>query len=139
MLIVYPLENWNTFISVSDATIKLTELGGVDKWNPLSDSEKEVMLSHSAFLIKSTCNIRENSCVFADAQVALIQADQANNGKYLTSVVEVQKYKKAKVGSLSVEYADIDTSSVNFPSVVSSILSKCLKSNRQGARSFKLA
>jgi len=139
MLIVYPLENWNTFISVADATTKLLELGGEDKWNKLSNKAKEVMLSRSAFLIKSICNIRENSCVFSDAQVALIQIDQANDGKYLSNIVEVQKYKKAKVGSLSVEYTDIDSSSVNLPSVVNALLSKCLKSNRQVARSFKLA
>lgn len=138
-MIVFPLPDWNTFIDVADATTRLNSLGGGEKWNALPNEEKEVMLFRSAFLICSICNVRENTCNFADAQIALIQSDQDNNSKFLSLVVEVQKYKKAKVGSLSVEYADSDNSKVNLPNVVNSILMNCLKDNRPMARSFKLA
>ena len=137
-MIVYPLENYSTFINVADATAKLTELGAGDEWAFKSVTEQEVMLAVSTQIIKSLCDIIEGGCLYAEAQVMIIQSDMANNGKYLTSVDTTQPYKKAKIGSLNVEYNLVDIE--HLPSLVKSMLSGCLKvSDSPRAIGFTLA
>ncbi|MDM5264684.1 hypothetical protein PF327_10805 [Sulfurovum sp. XTW-4] len=138
-MVVYPLDGWNTFIDVADATTRLTELGSGSKWDPLTTAEKEAMLHKSAAIINATCNLN-TTCQFDVAQVLLIQGDLENNGKYLSMTDTSVKYKSAKVGSLDVEYNLTESGEVLLPPVVKSLLSSCLKnSSVPMAKGFTLA
>lgn len=133
-MIVYPLENYNTFVSVADMSTKLTELGSGSKWDALTN--KEVVLSISTAILKATCFVSD-TCPFAEAQVMFIHSDLVNDSKYTKMVDQSNPYTKAKIGSLSVEY-NLENSDV-LPSIVKSILSGCLKdSDKPTATGFNL-
>jgi hypothetical protein len=135
---VYPAENWDTFIDVATADQSMTDLGSRDKWDLV---DKEVLLRKSALMIKALCDT-DKKCLYAEAQIMLIQADIENGGKYLTSAIKENKYKKAKVGGLSVEYKDdSETSGADsLPNMVKSMLEGCLKnSSEKIARGFIVA
>jgi hypothetical protein len=135
---VYPAENWDTFIDVATADQSMTDLGSGDKWD---SADKEVLLRKSALMIKALCDTGKK-CLYAEAQIMLIQADIENDGKYLTLTIKENKYKKAKVGDLAVEYKDNSKTSAldSLPSVVKSMLKGCLKnSSEKIARGFIVA
>ena len=136
-MIVYPLDNYNTFISKAEIITKLAEFGSGALWNAKTVPERESTLAISTALIKATCNITPNTCSFKEAQIMLIHLDLNNSGKYLALKDSNIAYKKAKVGSLSVEYNLSASSSSGLPSVVKSILNGCLKNgDKPIARGF---
>jgi len=145
-LVVYPTDDWNTFQNVADATTALELIGDGVKWGLLSTAEKERMLIVSAMAINTIAE-PSDTCNFVQAQTLLIQFDLENDGTYLSfTVTNDDEYKKAKVGSLEVEYnlesknntgvGDINS----FPPVVVSLLNNCLRDSVgvAGARGFTL-
>ncbi len=141
MLIVYPLENCNTFISEEDATAKLTELGSGTEWALLTPEEKETALVLSAAMISAAAYITSPGCYYANAQVMLIHADLKNDGKYMSSTDQTQKYTKAEVvGVVKVEYNIKDGYSDNLPGIVKGMLHDCLKDSSMAiTRGFTVA
>ena len=139
-MIIYPLDNYTTFISVADADTQLTALGVGTQWDLNDASAKEVILSLSTAIIKGSCYIAENACNYSDAQVMLIHGDLLNDGKYITTIDTNHPYVKAKVGALDVTYNLAEDGSPLMPNIVRSILSGCLKiSDVPMATGFNLA
>lgn len=141
MITVYPDLGWNSFISVTDATAALTQIGGGAAWTALQPDEQEKLLVTSALLLTSIADISP-ACNFPEAQILLIQFDMVNNGAFLNFTQgQVGEYKRAKVGPLDVEY-NLDSSGAGMaggidglPGIVKTMLGDCLKTGN-GARGF---
>jgi len=146
-LTVYPADDWNTFQNVADATTALELIGDGVKWGLLDTAEKEQRLVVSAMAINMIA-VASDTCSFIMAQTLLIQFDLENDGTYLSFIItNDDEYKKAKVGSLEVEY-NLDSKNntgvgdINsFPPVVVSLLNGCLRDSVgvAGARGFTIA
>jgi len=142
MIIVYPEDGWNSFVDVIVAGEKLEAIGGGDKWNALTDPEKEQMLIKSAMLLTVSAT-PSTECNFPDAQVLLIQFDLENGGKYLSfEDSSGGEYTRAKVGTLEVEYNLKDegigmaSGGGGLPPMVTTILNDCLRNVGNVTRGF---
>ena len=124
MIIIYPADNWNSFVDVSTADIKMAEIGNAD-W--ATSTKKEELLINSANYIKAYFTVKAKKCPYVESQIALINLDMVNGDSLLSGVVSSNKYKSAKVGSLRVEYADSTSSNSDIPSLIKAILGNCLK------------
>lgn len=127
MITTYPAENWNSFVTLDEATEAIESMGGGAEWNLLDRDFKEQKLILSTSVISSIVYL-DCDCDFKEAQNMLLLADIVNNNKYLTLTDNRSKYKTAKVGSLSVQYKDSSPKD-NLPNIALSILGDCLKSN----------
>ena len=143
MLIVYPLDGWNTFVDVADATVLIHSVSDGAKWDALTPVEQERMLITSAMLLSSIADV-STQCDFIQAQVMLIMFDLENNGIYLTFTTAASgEYKKAKVGPLDVEFnldnggAGIGSGASGLPSIVQSLLKDCISSGNR-VEGFKI-
>ena len=128
MLIVYPLEGYNTFISEESATYGLTQLGSGEEWALLTPEEHESLLTMSALIISAAAYITDPGCNYAYAQLMLLHADLQNDGMYINVTDNKQKYTEAEVvGVVKVKYNLDSGYSDSLPSIVTSMLSGCLK------------
>ena len=142
-LIVYPVDGWNTFVNIADATALIHSVSDGAKWDALTVGEQERMLITSAMVLSSVSDV-STLCDFTQAQIMLIIFDLENNGIYLTFVTAASgEYKKAKVGPLDVEFnldnggAGIGSGASGLPSIVQSLLKDCI-SGGTGTQGFTI-
>ncbi len=143
-IVVYPADGWNSFVSIQDATDGLNQIGGGAKWGALSLEEQETLLVVSAMLLSSVAT-PSDKCPFPQAQILLLQFDLQNDGGYLSFTVSPDgEYKRASVGSISVEYnlggndIGMGGSASSLPPIVESLLSGCLMSSQGRVEGFRL-
>jgi len=125
MLILYPLENYNSFIDIPTLKSIYSNLTSVP------DSTLEQLLKLACISIKSVAIITENyKCDYGLAQANLVNSDILNGGIYLNGLMG-EDIKRAKIASLEVEFNTevSNTSLVKLDAITKNLLYDCLKSN----------
>ena len=129
-IIVFPLDNWNSFVTVAEADDIMSAITTDDSWSKLQGNEKEILLVNSALYLRSIAT-PSTTCDFKTAQVVLIQFDLANGNSLLSFVIPLNQYKRVSVGSISVEYVDalVNSKANSIPFLVKGLLRDCLIDN----------
>jgi hypothetical protein len=113
MLVVYPANGYNTFLDLPEADAIASTLLGADKWTALSDDERKRYLIAAFNYIISLDGI-----VLPDAPEECINSTQVKIAvnevvsPTFTNIMvggSAQSIKSAKVGPVSVTYADTIT------------------------------
>lgn len=128
-LIIYPEDNWNSFISIADADITIGAFvasPGQEKYLGYDDAQKEAILKQTALQIKLCKNITLPDEATYDLELAqcylTTHALEVNMIAYDASADSVTA---ESVGEISVAY-DTNKKDTNdsFPPMVTSILSQ---------------
>jgi hypothetical protein len=139
MIIVYPADGWNSFISVADAIAQLNAIDPLHRWEALTLEQQEAELVLSATILASVATV-STVCDFAMAQVMFLQANIESDGKYLSLKDVSTLYTSTEIGSIAVEYRDDAGKYVPIPPIVSSILRACMiDSSMPVTRGFTVA
>ncbi len=140
MIIVYPTDGWNSFLSEADADVKIASITGDTLWSDLDSAAKEVLLINSALYLTAIAEVNLK-CDFPTAQAVVIQSDLVSGGVLTGYKVSLGEYDAVKVGPISVDYASTGktTASENIPPMVSGLLRDCLYNQGGMTQGFDLA
>lgn len=132
-LVLYPTTDYDSFISVEDATTvisKLTLHSAV--WTALSDGDKEVYLRIACRLIVD--GVDQTTYPFTDpmptcvgeAQAMIAVQDVVYGFSATTTIDTNGAIKKQKVGSLEIEYYDTATGTKKYAPLIPAMAKPCL-------------
>ena len=133
-LIIYPTADYDSFVSVANATTVIASLTLYStQWTALTDAEKEVYLRIACRDIVDHVDQDENpfadpiaDCV-AEAQSLMAIQDVVFGFSATDSVDETGAIKKQKVSSLEIEYYDTASSSMKTAPRIPTMAVPCLE------------
>ena len=133
-LVIYPTADYNSFITVVDATTTISEYTlHSTVWTALTSEEKEVYLRIAARNIID--HVDQELTPFPDvmptcvgqAQALMAVQDVVYGFSAQTTVDETGAIKKEKVASLEIEYYDTKSNSMKTASRVPAMALPCLE------------
>ena len=142
MLIIYPLTDWNTFLSEVDADKFMLTQKDDGGWASLDTAHKEALLVQSASQIRLCKGIKlptDNELDLREGQAHLLLYTTRTD---ITEFDPNEKdITKEKVGSLEVNYAyrDKNMNSTSFPPMASLFLEQYGCSGNKGFSQSKTA
>lgn len=132
-LIIYPTADYDSFITVADATTVVEELTlYASTWNALSVSEQEVYLRIAMRRIidgidQETDPLPDPMLDCAGEAQALMAVEDVVYGISANVQPEVGSVKKEKVASLEIEYYDSVLGKTRMVSIVPAMARPCLE------------
>lgn len=126
MLIIYPLDNYDSFCSLADAETLITNNIPATQhtaWDALTDPDKEILLRQSTLLIKNYITLPvdlENELKLATVYLANSSVNVDMTGDDGKSNIK----SKEIVGVVKTEFFGRGNDSNSFPEMVTMLLSK---------------
>ena len=133
-LVIYPTADYDSFITVADATTAISELTLHNTlWVALTTAEQEVYLRIAFRNIEDHVDQTLTpypdpfpTCV-GEAQALMAVQDVVYGFSASTSTAEVGSVKKQKVASLEIEYFDSKTNTMKYAPRVPDMAIPCLE------------
>ena len=133
-LIIYPTADYDSFITVADATTAIGELTlHSTQWTALTNAEKEVYLRIAFRNIDDHVDQDDypypdpmTDCVGTSQALMAVQ-DVVYGFSASTSTAEVGSVKKEKVASLEIEYYDSKSNTMKYAQIVPDMAKPCLE------------
>lgn len=131
---IYPASDYDSFVSVADATLYIEDLTlFASQWGALTTSEKEVYLRIAFRDIDNHVDQDLTpypdpmpDCV-AEAQALMAVQDVVYGFSASTQAQETGAIKRQKVSSLEIEYYDTPTGSVKTAPKIPAMVRPCLE------------
>lgn len=133
-LTIYPTTDYDSFISVADATTTISEMTlHASLWDGITETEREIYLRIACRVIEDGIDQTVNpypdpmpDCA-GEAQALMAVQDLVYGFSASTATSSVGAIKKQKVSSLEIEYYDSDSDSPKKVSYIPSLAVPCLE------------